>query len=199
MDNLPLLLSIVVGIGGVIATYFLIRILVEACLIQSIQTDEEVDNSNEQAISNTVKLIQEAKDEIEMFDDGDFFEESVYNSDCLIETIRSKLDENPHFKIRALFNVPDPNLKFIKEFENNAQVEIYRRKDGSRPRERHYKVIDGGLKGNVSEHHLRATERTYRNFHCIARSKSERSMASKIVLKRIRQPIKLFEIFGGIQ
>jgi len=149
MDNLPITLSIILGIVGAICTYYLISILRDACVIPSIDMDPEEDNSNEQAVSHTVELIEETKKEIEIFDDGDYFEESVYNNESLIEVVRNKLDRNPDFKIRVLFNIGDDKLRFIQEFRNEDRVEIYVRKDGTRPPDRHYKIIDGGIKGNL--------------------------------------------------
>lgn len=194
MDNLSVVLSIIFGIVGAIGTYYLISILRDACVIPSILMDPEEENDNEQAVSNVVELIKDAKREIEIFDDGNDFVGSAYNNDALIEAVRDKFDQNPDFKIRVLFNYKSPQLKFIQEFKENTRVEIYVRKDGERPPDRHYKIIDGGIKGNISKHSLEEGEkRTYQNFHCAAKSKIDMSKAGRNVRRKLGQPIKSFE------
>lgn len=196
--DISTVLSIVFGVAGAVGCFYLIGFLRDACVISSIHMDPEEDNSNEQAFFNTVGLTKEAKEEIEIFDDGDDFEGSVYNNDAFIDAVREKFIHNPDFEVRVFFNVRSPQLKFIQAFKDNPRVAIYvRREEDSRPPDKHYKIIDGGIKGNISKHPLGDGDRTYQNFVCTAKSESDRIRAGRNVLRKFRQPIKHFDRIGG--
>ena len=111
-----------------------------------------VKNNNLEAARQAVSLLKESEYEIELFDDGDDFEESVYNYSPFIDEVEKKLKDNPDFKIRCLFNEGNRKLKFIQKFVSESRVEIYARTDKERLPDLHYKIIDGGVKGIISDH-----------------------------------------------
>ena len=198
MDNIPIMLSIIFGIVGAVGSYYLISILRDACSLPSVRMGIAEENSDDQAVTNSVILTKEAKREIEIFDDGDNFEGSAYNDDRLIDAVLSKLREYQDFKVRVFFNIGDPELKFIQKLRGCPQVEIYVREDDKRPDDRHYRIIDGGIKGNISKHPFGDGRRVYQNFDCVAKSKSDTERAGRNVLRVLRQPMKDFKILGPI-
>ena len=96
----------------------------------------------------------------------------------------------------GLFNRNEPSLKFIQQFKDNEQVKIYRRKDGSRPPDRHYKIIDGGKKAYLSEHDLGDHERTYKEISCSGFSEDIVARIDALLFQDLRQDLNKFELVG---
>ena len=102
---------VVVGITGAVVSMFIVfKNLRDAIIIGSLKFGRKEKNNDEQAVLNTLELIKEAKNEIEIFDDGDCFPGSAYEDERIIEAIEDKLRENPAFKFRFLFNIGSPEL-----------------------------------------------------------------------------------------
>ena len=189
----------VIGIiAAIVCMGIVFRNLRNAIVIRSIVFERKEGNNNEQAVLNTVELIKEAKDEIEIFDDGDFFPGSAYEDNRVIDAVKDKLNKNPNFKFRFLFNIGDNKLRLIQTFYGSDKIEIYARKDQTRPPDRHYRIIDGGVKGTLSEHDVGDGPRTYQKFYCRARAKSDRRRAGRFVFKKWGQDMENFEKIGGI-
>ena len=192
MDSLSLALSIIFSVVGVAGSYSLISILRDACVARAVERSPRAGNSNQSAINRTISLLKEAKCEIEMFDDGDSSIGSVYEDADFLDSMTDKLERNPDFRIRCLFNVDNKNLKFTQLFGGHPNVEIFVRIEQPRPSKRHYKTIDGGVKGYISEHDLGDNKRMYEEFSCLNMNRSDASRAGRRILKNIREPIKLF-------
>lgn len=196
MEFTYLVIIVVVGVIGVIFVYYLQRELDDIRLIRSVETRPKSPNDNQTATSHVVDLLEEAKQKLEIFDDGDNFDESPYNSDVFTEAVQAKLQGSPDFEILCLFNRNEPGLKFIQQFKDNEQVKIYRRKDGSRPPDRHYKIIDGGKKAYLSEHDLGDHERTYKEISCSGFSEDIVARIDALLFQDLRQDLNKFELVG---
>jgi len=146
LDTMHIVLSIGVVIIGVGFVYDLRREMKDVGLIRSFHVFPELRNDDQSAVAHVVELLKEANEELEAFDDGDSFPGSTYNDEEFLHAVREKLKNNDRFRIRCFFNCDDPSLAFTKKFKGEPRVEIYVRKDGSRPPDRHYKIIDGGRK-----------------------------------------------------
>ena len=150
-------------------------------------------NNNLEAAELATRLVEEAQEEVEIYDDGDFFEESTYNHAPFIQAIQDKLSANPSFSVRCFFNEPSKRLPFIEMFEKDDRVKIYRRTEGDRPDDFHYKAIDGWLKGVVSAHKLGDGERSYRDFSYASLPAEALPRAQREVSGKFGQRIDQFE------
>ena len=200
METAQIVLIAISVVVGVTCFYYTQKFFLDAQVIPSIQIEGVKENNDELAIQKSISLIEEAKEEIEMFDDGDSFEsfKSLYNDTRFIEVVKKKLDD-PNFKIRIFFNIGDSQLSFIQEFKDNNRVKIYKRKaEFKRPFDTHYKLIDGGIKGLLTRHGHGVGDRRYRDLVVLPGSKRNTRRAGKIVLKEHRQPQREFEELGAV-
>lgn len=197
-EDMPLKVVIITAslVVGAVGGYFLIEFLRDACVVPSIKLSEEKSNNEGLVVKQAMSLIKEAEIEIEIFDDGNPSDnpESLYNSDVFIEAVQSKIKDNPDFRVRVLFNEGHSGLKFIREFRNRSDgcVALYVRKDGNRPPDRHYKIIDRGMKGVLSRHDYGDPDRTYQELSIERRKKSDMLRAGRNAMRLYGQPIKRF-------
>ena len=196
VGTLQLVLSIGVVIIGIWFVYALGREMKDIGLIRSFHVFPEMENNDQSAVANVVELLKEADRELEIFDDGDSFPESTYNDQLFLSAVREKLQNNPHFRIRCFFNRGDSDLEFIKMFRDDPQVEIYVRKDGPRPPDRHYKIIDGGKKAYLSKHSLGHHIRRYKEITRAELSPSQEARASELLFGDLRQKVEKFRRIG---
>ena len=150
-------------------------------------------NNNLEAAELATRLVEEAQEEVEIYDDGDFFEESTYNYDPFIEAVQDKLRRNLSFSMRCFFNEPSKKLRFVETFEKDDRVKIYARIKKERPDDFHYKAIDGWVKGVVSAHKLGDGERSYRDFSYTNLPSDALPRAQREVSRRFGQFPVLFE------
>ena len=62
-------------------------------------------NNDEEAINNFLQQIETAKEGIQIFDDGDYMKNSIYqNKDEVIETLKCKIKKNSSFRLDIHFN-----------------------------------------------------------------------------------------------
>ncbi len=123
-------------------------------------------NSDEDAVSMFINLIRLARDQIEVFDDGNKMEGSIYETQEVVNALARKLKENKQFKARFFFNADD-ELLLRRELEDHERVEIYAGAGAGRPDdETHYKIIDDGLIAHLSNHVYGAGERTFEVLDC---------------------------------
>lgn len=156
-------LSAVNGLLILIAGLFSIRWLRDAVEVSRTHVVRMASNSNEEAERIFLDLLREAKDEIVMYDDGDTNEESLYQSEAVVEAIKNKIQENSRFKVDCVLNDCKGVTRFEKEFARKPTVHIRRRRDN--PSRIHYKIIDG-RKAYVSCHALGGTARNRTMIDC---------------------------------
>ena len=118
-------------------------------------------NSDKTATKNFLALLQDAKESMVVYDDGNKMDGSIYEEDKVIDAVRRKLSENPKFKLSCYFNV-DGDMPFTRALEKHERVRIVTG-SGDRPDDDvHYKIIDGGIKAHISRHAFASQERRYR-------------------------------------
>lgn len=123
-------------------------------------------NSDEDATAMFINLIRLAKDQIEVFDDGNKMEASIYENPDVIEELKKKLNENSQFKACFFFNADD-ELLLRKQLGDHERVEIHVGAGKNRPDDQiHYKIIDNGLIAHLSRHAFGAGERTFEVLDC---------------------------------
>lgn len=130
-----------------------------------------------------LELLDEARSSMIIYDDGDKVAGSIYMSPRILESVKGKLDSDPEFQMRCLFNFDEPELVFRKALEGSStQVEI-RTYDPRQPRlATHYKIIDNGAKAYLSRHRPGEVRRHSRVVDCTEVPKAHSSRVSNIVL-----------------
>ena len=107
-------------------------------------------NDDDSAVSKVIPLVDQAKELLEIYDDGDNFPESMYNNEHFVSSVEKRLEANKDLRVECLFN-EDEDLLFTTRLASNPRVDIYIRFRGEK-NEVHYKIMDKGLKAYVSIH-----------------------------------------------
>ncbi len=155
------------------------------------------DNDDRVANENSVNILSEAEEDIEIYDDGNNFEESPYNSESFIHAVRQKLDENQGFKLLCLFNC-DELTDFRTEFGDHERVDIRVRTAGGRPDDVHYKIVDGGRRAYISKHGLNERTRKYRIVDCGRVERRDFELAVEILFEGVQQDLDDFTSVRGV-
>ena len=137
-------------------------------------------NDDTGALDSVLWLIEEARDSLEIFDDGNRMTESIYEQQRLVDALREKLETHPEFRVTCFFNDQAQDLLFRRAFEGHSQVDVFAGLDPERQShetEVHYKIVDGGRIGYVSRHGYSESERLYQQWDC--RHLPEKQMKAK--------------------
>ena len=121
-------------------------------------------NDNDKAVQHFIGLLDEAKEKMTIYDDGNDTDGAAYKDTRVIDAVRRKLDQNPDFEMQCFFNYAD-NSPFMEAFGNHPQVDI-RTGDGLGARDIHYKIIDDGKKAYLSRHDLGDSNRNFKQIDC---------------------------------
>ena len=140
-------------------------------------------NDGQVTENNFLKLLEEARDSMIIYDDGDFVNGSIYMDQGITEAVKQKLESHPTFHLHCLFNFDEPELVFRKALEGTSpRVEI-RTYDPREPRlATHYKIIDKGAKAYLSRHLPGETTRHFRIVDCTKVPKAHSNRVSNVVL-----------------
>lgn len=148
------------------------------------------ENTNEQAKDDFLRLIDEAKERIEIFDDGDDMEESIYQKEEVVAKVKEKLRQVKNFQIDCYFN-DDNELLFRQELENEDGVRIIAGIDPSRPPDQtHYKIADNGRIAYLSEHGHKESERNYRFLDCRALTGNAFRTTTDFLLEKYQRDVR---------
>ena len=147
-------------------------------------------NDDTGALDSVLWLIEEARDSLEIFNDGNRMTESIYVQQRLVDALSEKLDTHPDFRVTCFFNDRARDLPFRRAFADHPQVEIFAGLDPerqSREKEVHYKIVDGGRIGYVTQHGYSESERKYQQWDC--RHLPEKQMKAKaaFLYKKMRE------------
>lgn len=113
-------------------------------------------NSDDFTAAAFIGLVNEAHGMMLVCDDGNQMPGSIYQSAEVIEAVRAKLARDREFRMRCLFSSEEPT-EFRQAFSDHDRVEF----TVDQRREIHYKIINGGRKGYLSEHLEGERERQY--------------------------------------
>ena len=151
-------------------------------------------NTDEAAVSSTLDMVSEAERRIEMFDDGNPDNESVYNNPKFVDKIREKLNI-PGFRMECLFNEHDvSNLELVKQLGQERNLEIWVRPEGAmRPSAAHYKIIDDGKLAHLSHHGHGSPDRKYQTIDFRGENWFRRLYHNRMYLGKYRQKKDAFE------
>ena len=128
-----------------------------------------------------IAMLDEARESMTIYDVGDNGEGSLYNDRRAIDAVRGKLQVNPAFKLRCLFDCDD-HMAFQQELESEPQVDIRIRSRSAPANEVHYKIIDGGAKAYLSRYDACSKQRRFRIVDCTGVPRRHRRFVADTVL-----------------
>lgn len=115
-------------------------------------------NSDSFASDVFISLVNDARHEMVVRDDGNRMPGSVYEDEDVIDAVHKKLESSLDFRMRCLFSCEDETA-FTRAFKSEGRVFIR----VVQPRhDIHFKIIDGGRQGYISTHAQGRSCRSYR-------------------------------------
>ena len=154
----------------------------DAMQLRYVESSPARPNADNVAKGEFLRLLQSASVEMIVYNDGNRITDSIYDQPEIVEAVKEKLLTHPEFTMRCLFNEPDGELLFMKEFRTSSSVEIKRRKRDVAPHPTHYKIIDGGRRAYLSKHVPGSSERRYKLVDCTQVPKKRLPRVSGVVL-----------------
>ena len=127
-------------------------------------------NNDEEAINNFLQQIEKTEESIQIFDDGDYMKNSIYNKDEVIKTLECKIEENSRFRLDIHFNenegTEEKRLK-IYQLKDDCPKNISIKDGLSKKRndDLHFKISDFGKYCYVSKHKRGEESRMYLEYH----------------------------------
>ena len=161
-------MDMIQGAEWIVVAILVTGFITSMYLIVSVQGDlrreESGLNTDEQAKTMFIGLLSQTRQRIDIHDDGNDFEGSMYNSAEVIDVLRERIQKRS-IKVRCLFNDANQSLELLnlaqsEEFGNH--IEVWYLKGGRQEPDIHYKIVDGGRFVHLSSHEHGASERGYR-------------------------------------
>ena len=143
-------------------------------------------NSDETAVEHFVALLDEAKESMVVYDDGNKMEGSIYGNQEVIKAVRQKLLNNPGFRLSCYFNF-NAAMPFTEQLGECHGVQIEVGQDDRPDDDVHYKIIDGGLKAHLSRHELASRDRRYRVIDCSSVPVRLKAHVTDVLLRRCKE------------
>ena len=161
METIALFVGIAIGVWGFcyyeIKTWPLLKLTIKSGR-----------NSNRRAREMFIELLNQAQEEMLLYDDGS--KGGMYDDEDVVAAVGRRLAENPGFRMLCLFTYKEQTA-FRTAFGNHDRVKIRERAERS---EIHYRIIDRGRQGYLSRHKLGAgEERPFRFYDCSKASPRE--------------------------
>lgn len=182
----------VVGSGAILCLAVAIAVLYRGWAFLKVSTVVDW-NSDQTAVKNFLALLQDAKESMIVYDDGNKMEGSIYQDESVINAVRKKLSENPRFRLSCYFNFNDA-MPFTEALERHPGVRVITG-HGDRPDgDVHYKIIDSGLKAHISRHEVASQTRRYKVIDCTRVPSGQRARVADVLL----QPYKAHALGVGI-
>ena len=162
-------MDMIQGAEWIVIAILLAGFLTSVYLIASVQGDlrmreESGLNTDEQATTMFIRLLNQTRRRIDIHDDGNDFAGSMYNSPEVIDALRDQIQER-NIRVRCLFNDADQPLELLnlaRTHEFGSHIEVWYLRGGRQEPDTHYKIVDGGRLVHLSRHARGAGERGYR-------------------------------------
>ncbi|MCY4594389.1 MAG: hypothetical protein OXC19_06255 [Bryobacterales bacterium] len=162
--------SIVLGgslaIGLVASLWYGVSSIAQDIQLQCVTSTPSDVNTDQVAREKFLNLLGAASQSMIVYDDGNNMPDSIYHNQHVIHAVREKLDENPQFRMRCLFNSKDPSPFREALSAYDGRVAIKTRNPLLPPMVTHFKIIDGGRKAYLSRHPFASPERRYKMVDC---------------------------------
>lgn len=164
MTNLEILVLSLLLLWILIGTILMLWAMYWNYSIFRIRSRREAVNNDQMAIESALHLLEQSKEKIELYDDGNDVKGSLYNDSRFVRLIREKLYAYPEFEVRCFFNIAG-NTLFTRTFVDEERVQLFsRREPGQRPEsDIQYKIVDS-YTAYVSKHPIGAHNRKFRLF-----------------------------------
>ena len=153
-------------------------------------TVEKDVNDGKKALAAVLNLVEDAQGSLEVFDDGNPVEDSIYDKDALVDAVRQKLETHPKFEVTCYFNADARERRFCEELFDHDRVTIYDSLElvpRNRSPEEHYKIIDGGRRGYVTEHGFDERRRESTSYNATGLPDREIRAKAKILYGNMRK------------
>lgn len=183
----PIVMIALVGVILICCTV-LLHEFNQAATVSGILTSKG-ENDDKQALESILWLIAEAQESLEIFDDGNEMDGSIYQEASLTNAIREKLAKTPSFRVVCYFN-EEEELLFHEAFKDEDRVRIFPGLEPhpkNRPSEVHYKIVDGGRIGYVSQHGYSGSIREYQQWDCRHFSGRKLKAKADFLYKKMRE------------
>ena len=162
-------LETIQGAEWVVLAILVAGFLISMYLIVSVQGDlrlreESGLNTDEQASAMFIGLLNQTRRQIDIHDDGNDFEGSMYNNPKVIAALQERIRKH-NIRVRCLFNDAGQPLRLLelaRSEEFRSHVKIWYLNGGRQEPDTHYKIVDGGRLVHLSRHKHGASERGYR-------------------------------------
>ncbi len=180
--------AVIIGLGFLGCMVYWVVGLYRFDQLKRVRSSPVQMNDDESTKATFKAFLEEAQSSMDIYDDGDNVDGSIYMNEEITGLVKRKLEDNPDFRIRCLFNFDEPNLLFRRAFKGfTPQLEIKTR-DRSKPRlDIHYKIIDDGAKAYLARHDPGSRNRLFRIVDCTTVSESNRKRASDVILGRYKR------------
>jgi hypothetical protein len=155
-------------IGAAILLVFAVLVIRQTFIgvqILKATIQEPSTNNDDLAVGSFTDLLEKARSDMMVYDDGNEMEGSVYMQQEVIDAVKKKLRDAPNFIIRCYFNCDEKDTLFRQAFDSEKRVEI-RTGTGTRPDDTHYKIIDDGRLAYLSQHGHGDSERKFQVVDC---------------------------------
>lgn len=192
MDNLETIVFIFLVLWALAGTVFMVMAMYWNYCIFRIKAQPEDNNNDQMAVSSALELLSLSRASIELYDDGNDVEGSLYNSPEMINLVREKLNDNPEFRVNCFFNFEEDTL-FKEKFNGEKRVKMYFRRDVAQRPENdvHYKIVDT-YTAYVSKHPVGAQNRRFKIIDTSQVPKRLREKITDLAFGRYRQKISNF-------
>lgn len=177
-------LTLAVAAGPIVILIYGAVTLNRAYYLQLVDSTELEENTDVSTKERFLELLKAAEHSMVIYDDGNKMADSIYADPSILGELKKKLDENPSFRLQCLFNFPDPDLPFRKEFSGNPRVEI-RTRNSRFPI--HYKIFDDGDRAYLSKHAPGESKRQFRVVDCTKVPQKHRKYVRDAILREYKQ------------
>ena len=150
------------------------------------------ENTNEQAATDFLDLIEKAQQSIEIFDDGNRMDDSIYEKEPIVNAVVEKLHRVADFHVICYFN-EGRDLLFTRRLEGLDRVTIHAdvNPGGDRPTDQvHYKIVDGGRFAYLSRHGHAEVERTFKRLDCSKLKGKDLTIMAEELFGEYRQGVR---------
>ncbi len=103
MTNLEILVLSLLLLWILIGTILMLWAMYWNYSIFRIRSRREAVNNDQMAIESALHLLEQSKEKIELYDDGNDVKGSLYNDSRFVRLIREKLYAYPEFEVRRFF------------------------------------------------------------------------------------------------
>ena len=108
----------------IVAYWLIVRSFSDAWSFMRVVNTPNMLNDDASVISKVTPLVKEAKEIIEIYDDGENFPGSMYNDEDFVNTVEEKLASS-NIRIECLFNEGRRSSFYLSPYKKSASEHIH--------------------------------------------------------------------------